>query len=147
MSQANVEIVRRAWRAYEDGDLPTALADIDRDFVATRVPPMPDVMPYYGREGMMQMLADWIEDFSEFNLAAEEFVDANPEHVVVRIHQRGVLYGCATSKGSRTRFRTLKYASEAETHGRWMNVASRRGRARVDDAAAATVAAVDHGQP
>ena len=28
-----------------------------------------------------------------------------------------------------------------------MNVASRRCRARIDDAAAATVAAVDHGQP
>jgi ketosteroid isomerase-like protein len=90
MSRANVDIVRRAWRAYEDGDLPTALADIDGDFVATRVPPMPDVVPYYGREGMMQMLADWIEGFEEFHLTAEEFNDANERQVVVRIHQRAV---------------------------------------------------------
>jgi ketosteroid isomerase-like protein len=85
-----VEIVRRAWRAYEDGDLPTALADIDKDFVATRVPPMLDVVPYYGPEGMVQMLADWIEGFGEFHLAAEEFNDANEHQVIVRIHQRAV---------------------------------------------------------
>ena len=33
---------------------------------------MPDVVPYYGREGMVQMLADWIDGFAEFQLTAEE---------------------------------------------------------------------------
>jgi ketosteroid isomerase-like protein len=90
MSQEKVEIVRRAWRAYERGDLPTALADLDKAFVATRVPPMPDVAPYYGTEGMMQMLLDWVEGFNEFKLTAEEFVNANDAQVVVRMHQHAV---------------------------------------------------------
>jgi len=51
---------------------------------------MPDVVPYYGREGMVQMLADWIDGFAEFQLTAEEFNDANERHVIVRIHQRAM---------------------------------------------------------
>jgi ketosteroid isomerase-like protein len=90
MSQENVEIVRRAWGAYERGDLPMALADIDDAFVATRVSPMPDVTPYYGREGITQMLLDWVEGFDEFELTAEDFIDATDAQVVVRVHQHAV---------------------------------------------------------
>src|SRR5439155_26274623 len=60
-----------------------------QDFVAIRAArPMPDVVPYYGREGMVQMLADWIDGFAEFQLTAEEFNDADERHVMVPIHQR-----------------------------------------------------------
>ena len=59
MSRENVGVVERTWRACQGGDLSAALADIDKDFVAIRAArPMPDVVPYYGREGMVQMLAD-----------------------------------------------------------------------------------------
>jgi ketosteroid isomerase-like protein len=85
-----VEAVTRAWRAYEGGDLPVALATLDENFVATRVSPMPDIVPYLGREGMIQMLADWVEGFDEFDLRAEEFIDANGSQVVVRMHQHAV---------------------------------------------------------
>jgi ketosteroid isomerase-like protein len=82
--------VRRNWRAFEEGDVSEALASSHHDFLATRVAPMPDVVPYHGRDGLMKMLSDWTADFSEFKLMAEEFVDANDEQVVVRIHQRAV---------------------------------------------------------
>jgi ketosteroid isomerase-like protein len=62
----------------------------DEDFVATRVSPMPDVVPYHGREGMLQMLADWVEGFDEFDMSPEEFIDANDSQIVVRVHQHAV---------------------------------------------------------
>jgi ketosteroid isomerase-like protein len=51
---------------------------------------MPDVVPYHGREGLLQMFADWVEGFNEFELTAEEFTDAGDTHVVVRVHQHAL---------------------------------------------------------
>ena len=68
----------------------SALADVHEDFVATRVAPMPDITPYYGPEGLMQIFVDWTADFDEFEMSPEEFIDANAEQVVIRQRQRAV---------------------------------------------------------
>ena len=87
MSQENVEIVREAWEAWLSGDISRALALADRDVVATRVAPMPDVAPYHGHEGLVQILVDWVQGFDEFRMSPEDFIDANDEQVLVRLHQ------------------------------------------------------------
>ena len=87
MSEENVEILRRADDAFQRGDLSAALADTDENVVASRVGPLPDLTAYHGREGMTQMLLDWVEGFDEFAMTAEEFIDANDDQVIVRIHQ------------------------------------------------------------
>ena len=33
------------------------------------------------------MLLDWIEGFDEWAMTAEEYIDANTDQVIVRIHQ------------------------------------------------------------
>lgn len=69
MSQENVEILRRGFEAFVRGDFDSALADVHEDFVATRVAPMPDITPYYGPEGLMQIFVDWTADFDEFEMS------------------------------------------------------------------------------
>lgn len=90
MSQANVDVLRRAYAAFQRGEFTEALADIDENQVARRVAPMPDPITYHGPEGYMQMLLDWVEDFDEFKMTAEEFIDANDDQVVIRIHQHAL---------------------------------------------------------
>jgi ketosteroid isomerase-like protein len=88
MSRENMEILRRADAAFQRGDLTAALADMDEDMTATRAAPLPDIKTYEGREGVRQMLLDWVEGFSDFAMSAEEFIDLNDRQVLVRIHQR-----------------------------------------------------------
>jgi ketosteroid isomerase-like protein len=85
MSQENVEIVRRGFEAYARGDLATLLAGIDPEMVTYREEP--DGATFHGREGFLQAIAEWVEDFDEFAATAEELIDANDRQVVVRVHQ------------------------------------------------------------
>ena len=84
MSQENVEIVRRAWDAWQRGDL-TGLLETMRDDVVT-VRPGLDNVTYYGKQGFLELTADWSEQFAEWSATPEEFLDSG-DRVVVRNHQ------------------------------------------------------------
>ena len=84
MSQENVEIVRRAARAWESGDLTQALDLTSDDLVTYR--DQPDAATHYGREGFLEMTLDWIEGFDEWSGTTEEFIDAD-DRVAARFHQ------------------------------------------------------------
>ena len=88
MSQENVEIVRQAYEAYEQGDLAGMLKDADPDQVIYR--PDPDGRTYRGPEGFLQAFMDWTEGFDEFRASVGEFIDANDSQVIVRVHQHAV---------------------------------------------------------
>jgi ketosteroid isomerase-like protein len=90
MSQENVEVVRRAWAAWERGDQAAALAAMHEDIVATRVAPMPDPVSYQGTQGILQMLADWVAQFEEFQMSAVEFTDCSDSQLLVRVHQSAI---------------------------------------------------------
>ena len=90
MSRENVEIVRRGYRAFIGDEPSRALDDVAEDFVATRVAPMPDVAAYTGPQGLLQIFADWVAEFEDFEMSPEEFIDANERQVLVRLHQRAV---------------------------------------------------------
>jgi hypothetical protein len=81
-------MVRRAYDAFVHGDPTDALDDVDADFVATRVAPLPGVTPYRGPDGLPKMLVDWVEGFDQFEMTPMEFIDADDEQVLVRLHQR-----------------------------------------------------------
>jgi ketosteroid isomerase-like protein len=85
MSQENVEIVRRGYDAYARGDVAAMLADIDSEMVTYREEP--DGATFKGRDGFLQAIAEWVEDFDEFAATAEELIDANDRQVVVHVHQ------------------------------------------------------------
>jgi ketosteroid isomerase-like protein len=96
MSRENVEIVRRGFEAFLRGDLDSALADVHEDFVATRIAPMPDITPYHGPGGLLQILADWTEGFDDFEMTPEEFAVSLEE---VRDLGNGVTFAVILQQG------------------------------------------------
>ena len=89
MSQENVDIVRRAFGAYERGDIPGLLAEFSADIVTRQNPPIPDARTYQGHEGVLKAIADYTLPFDEFVMTAEEFTSAD-DKVLVRVHQKAV---------------------------------------------------------
>jgi ketosteroid isomerase-like protein len=90
MSQENVEIVRKAYEAWEPAwgsgtnDLGALLALMDDDLVCRTHAPAPDPGTWHGIQGFLDMSAEWANTFDEFGLRAEEFIDAG-DRVVVRV--------------------------------------------------------------
>ena len=85
MSEENVELARRSLEAFARGDVETALEAMDPGLVVTRA--HPDRAVYHGRDGLLQMVADWVEGFRDWSYEVVEIIDAG-ERVVVRQHQR-----------------------------------------------------------
>jgi ketosteroid isomerase-like protein len=94
MSEENVEIVRRAWEAFENGDLPGAIAALSPDLVTYVAPPIPVAGTYQGPEGFLQVTIDWAEGFDDLLITGEEFIDAGHQVVVRSLHKsRGAKSG------------------------------------------------------
>jgi uncharacterized protein len=86
MSQENVEIVRRGWEAFESGDLSGLLDTMSDEVVSRRIGLDAATATYHGKEGYLELTADWNEGFAEWSATAEEFIDAG-DCVVVRNRQ------------------------------------------------------------
>ncbi len=86
MSKENLEIARRAFTAFSDGDVAASLQDMDPDVVLHVHQAGQGV--YRGHEGVVKSLVDWTEDFDDFKVVPEEFLD-NGDYVVVRTRQTG----------------------------------------------------------
>jgi ketosteroid isomerase-like protein len=86
MSEQNVRIVRRALEAYRDGNVEAALALGHPEMTSTRIDP--DGAVFHGHDGLLRLMADWVEGFEEWSYRAEEYVDAD-DLVVVHIRQWG----------------------------------------------------------
>jgi ketosteroid isomerase-like protein len=94
MSQENVEVVRRGWDAYARGDI-SAMLDVFAEDVVTVRPEPPARGRFEGREGVLESLFSWAEDFDEFNQTPLELIDAGDRvitHVLQKAHgaQSGV---------------------------------------------------------
>lgn len=96
MSREDVEICRRVWEEFkagvERGD-PGAGFDLglqspDFEWVVPHGFPGPSV--YRGREGFVEFFQAWTEDFDDFSLELDRFVDAGDGVVVGLFHHRGV---------------------------------------------------------
>ncbi len=68
-------------------DFSTALSSLSEDVVCRRVSPLPDPGTWTGREGILQLIAEWIEDLDDFTMRAEEYTDAGGDQVIVRVVQ------------------------------------------------------------
>ena len=84
MSQENVEIVRGAFDAFQEGDFSRITDLMAHDLVTYRADP--DGATYHGKEGFLRATAEWTEDFSEWSVIPEEFIDAE-DRVLVRVRQ------------------------------------------------------------
>jgi ketosteroid isomerase-like protein len=86
MSQENMEVVRRLFTAFSRGDTTAMLWEMDPDVVLHVEQGAAGV--YRGHEGATKTYVDWTEDFDDFKVVAEEFLDKG-DYVVVRTRQTG----------------------------------------------------------
>ena len=89
MSQENVEIVRRAYEAFNRGDLDAMVADIapDAEYLPTgTIPGFADA--YRGREGYRRFLGWLWEEFDEPHIEVHEIIEAG-DQVLVSLTNRG----------------------------------------------------------
>ena len=81
-----MEVVRRLFTAFSRGDATAMLSELDPDVVLHVEEGAAGV--YRGHEGATKTYADWTEDFDDFEVVAEEFLDKGDD-VVVRTRQTG----------------------------------------------------------
>jgi ketosteroid isomerase-like protein len=95
MSEENVEIVRRAWQAWERGDWDPLYALYHRDVVwdaSALEGPITSV--YNGHEGVRRYFREWLESFEAHDARAETFIDAGDDVIVsLRLRGRGTASG------------------------------------------------------
>jgi ketosteroid isomerase-like protein len=90
MSQENVEIVRRAWEAWERRDMESLFALYDPAIIwdQSRIGPIELRGLYHGHEGVRRFFREWLDPFEAFHAHAETFIDAG-DRVVVGVRQGG----------------------------------------------------------
>jgi ketosteroid isomerase-like protein len=90
MSVENVELVRRLYAAYDDGDLDAAFALLDAqiEWHVGEIPGFDDLNPLYvGHAGVRDFFRTWLEAWETISFEYEEFIDAGDE-VVASLSQR-----------------------------------------------------------
>jgi uncharacterized protein len=92
MSQENVEIIRRGFDAWQEGDLAANLRLVHEDVVCCRMAPLIDPQTYHGLDGYLEFASDWFEPYDEFELRPNEYIDAG-DRIIVEVAQEGRLSG------------------------------------------------------
>jgi len=95
MSRENVEVVRRAYEAWNRGDLDTAFEFLDPDVEVSAPANLPEAGMFHGRDEMRR----WVEEqllpiLEDVRAEPERFLDAGDRVVVfVRYFGRGTASG------------------------------------------------------
>jgi ketosteroid isomerase-like protein len=92
MSNENVEIIRRGFEAWEQGDLEAHLRLVHEDIVCSRVAPLINPKTYHGLEGYVEFAGEWLAPYDELRFLPNEYIDAG-DRVVVEVPQEGRLEG------------------------------------------------------
>jgi ketosteroid isomerase-like protein len=82
MSEQNVEIVRKAYAAWERGDIQAIVDLCDPEVVIVQPPEVPDSKSYQGHPGVIATFEDWPKQWDEFQARLGETIDVDERHVV-----------------------------------------------------------------
>ena len=87
-NRRDVEVVRRLLEAVQAGTPERALELLHPDvrFDATV---RPDGRLWHGREGARQAMSEWVEEWDEYEMRLERYVEAGDGRVAVLWHERG----------------------------------------------------------
>jgi ketosteroid isomerase-like protein len=88
MSQDNIKRIRDGYEAFNRGDLEGVVAQFPRDFEAQDRAEVPDPQSYEGIPGVRKALGQLMEDFDDYRMEPQEFVDGG-DRVVVVVRQTG----------------------------------------------------------
>jgi ketosteroid isomerase-like protein len=86
MSEENVEVVRRAFEAYERGDVEAMLEEVDQEVQWKQVE---EPAPVYGRDGVREAVQRWDETWDNLRAEVDEYIDAG-DCVIALIRFRGL---------------------------------------------------------
>ena len=90
MSRENIEIVKRLYEADARGDRAAALELLDPEIeVEYRGQLIDKDTTYRGHAGVRQLMESIVENFDDFRVEVEEYLDRGA-HVVVALHERAV---------------------------------------------------------
>jgi ketosteroid isomerase-like protein len=96
MSRENVELVRRGFEVFQAGmERGDPGAPFDAGFLAADAewftpPGFPGPPVFRGREGFVEFLRIWTEDFEDWSLKLERVIDAGDDRVVALFHHRAI---------------------------------------------------------
>ena len=89
MSQENVELVRRGYEAFAQGDIEAALAMFQPDIqVEDHERSLETPTSYHGRDGFLTLFATVNEGFSDVRYTPEELTDVG-DRVLVEVRRTG----------------------------------------------------------
>ena len=88
MSSENVEVVRRAYEAFNIDDPEAAIALLDPDVEWTLPAHFPDAETWRGRDRVVEGLRSMASSFDSLNLEVHELIDAG-DRVVALVHIQG----------------------------------------------------------
>ena len=89
MSRENVEIVRQAWKAYDERGIDGYLDYVAEDCVCEDFPELPDRGTYIGREGQRERYWHFVGIWGEFAMDPVEFIDAGNDVVIAVVAMTG----------------------------------------------------------
>jgi ketosteroid isomerase-like protein len=109
MSAENVEIVRRAYEAFNGSDPDAAIALLDPDVEWALPSHFPDAETWRGRDRVAEGLRARAASWSSLNIEVRELIDAGDKVVaLVRIHGQAALTGLDLSGNEDAHVWTLR---------------------------------------
>ena len=87
VSEQDVERLRDAYRAFNEGGIEAILERLGPEIQVRDRETSPDRQTRYGREGVKQLFDSYMEAFDALRLEPEEFIDAG-DQIVVSLQQR-----------------------------------------------------------
>jgi ketosteroid isomerase-like protein len=87
MFQEDVERLRGAYQAFNEGGVEAFLERLAPEFQVRDRESSPDRETRHGKEGIKQLFASYMEAFDALRLEPNEFIDAG-DQIVVCLHQR-----------------------------------------------------------
>ena len=88
MSSRNVQLVRRAYEAFNRRDFDGALGFLAPDIEWRTPPNVPDPATWRGRDQVLHGVEGFLEAWTEFRIEVEDLLDAG-ERVVAIVHYKG----------------------------------------------------------
>jgi uncharacterized protein len=87
MSQENVELVRRGFRAFQAGDFTEMLGFLDSKIEVIPPKEVPGLARVsHGHEGFLDLLGQWFEPWDEYSIELEDLIDAGDRVITVERH-------------------------------------------------------------
>jgi uncharacterized protein len=85
--QEDVDILRRAYQAFNEGGVEAILEHLAPEFHVRDRESSPDRETRHGKRGIKQLFDSYMEAFDALRLDPEEFIEAG-DQIVVSLHQR-----------------------------------------------------------